>query len=161
MRLDTRGLCALLIVLLVALSSARVLDDYVDDYTDEAITNAALTYATARGINALVSMLQSSEVEAGVGIAKRSPFPIGFESSGAKELSPVSSGSSRSASSGSLGESNGSWPTDRIAGPPQPARTPVNTALITNLSEDSRFIVSPIQNEECSITPSESGSWPL
>lgn len=72
MRPDRRGLIAVLIVVLVALSSARVLDDYVDDYTSESITNAALTYATARGINALVSMLQSSEVEAGVGIVSGS-----------------------------------------------------------------------------------------
>jgi hypothetical protein len=65
-------LLALLVVLLVGLSSTRVLDDYVDDYTDEALTAAALTYATARGINALVSMLQSSEVEAGVGVVSGS-----------------------------------------------------------------------------------------
>ena len=43
-----------------------MLDEYVDDYTNNSIKNAALTYATARGINALVSVLQSSEVEAGV-----------------------------------------------------------------------------------------------
>jgi len=65
MRLDARALIALLIVVLVALSSTRVLDDYVDDYTSESIRNAALTYATARGINALVSVLQSSQVEVG------------------------------------------------------------------------------------------------
>jgi hypothetical protein len=56
----------------VALSSTRVLDDYVDRYTDESLRNAALTYATARGVNALVSMLQSSQVEAGVGIVSGS-----------------------------------------------------------------------------------------
>ena len=43
-----------------------MLDEYVDDYTNNSIKDAALTYATARGINALVSVLQSSEVEAGV-----------------------------------------------------------------------------------------------
>jgi ABC-type protease/lipase transport system fused ATPase/permease subunit len=66
MRLDVKALISVLIVVLVALSSTRVLDDYVDDYTNESIRNAALTYASARGINALVSVLQSTEVEAGV-----------------------------------------------------------------------------------------------
>jgi hypothetical protein len=66
MRLDVKALVSVLIVVLVALSSTRVLDDYVDDYTNESIRNAALTYASARGINALVSVLQSTEVEAGV-----------------------------------------------------------------------------------------------
>ena len=61
-----KTLIAIVIVVLVALSSARVLDDYVDNYTSEAITNAAITYASARGVNALVSMLQSTEIEAGV-----------------------------------------------------------------------------------------------
>ena len=67
MRLDAKVLVSVLVIVLVALSSTRVLDDYVDDYTDESLRNAAITYATARGLNALVSMLQSSEVEAGVG----------------------------------------------------------------------------------------------
>lgn len=66
MRFNSKALISIFIVLLVALSSTRVLDDYVDDYTTESITNAAITYATARGINALVSLLQSTEVEAGV-----------------------------------------------------------------------------------------------
>lgn len=72
MRLDLRALLSVLIVALVILSSTRVLDDYVDDYTTDSLTNAALTYATARGVNALVSMLQSSEVEAGVGFVSGS-----------------------------------------------------------------------------------------
>ena len=72
MRLDARALLATLVVVLVALSSTRVVDDYVDDYTSESIRNAALTYATARGINALVSVLQSSQIEAGVGIVSGS-----------------------------------------------------------------------------------------
>ena len=66
MRIDVKALVSVLIVVLVTLSSTRVLDDYVDDYTDESIRNAALTYASARGVNALVSVLQSTEVEAGV-----------------------------------------------------------------------------------------------
>ena len=66
MRPDVKTLVSVLIILLVSLSSTRVLDDYVDDYTDESIRNAALTYASARGVNALVSVLQRTEVEAGV-----------------------------------------------------------------------------------------------
>ena len=69
---NRKTFAAALIVLLVAVSSTRVLDDYVDDYTTGAITRAALTYATARGINALVSMLQSSNVEAGIGVVSGS-----------------------------------------------------------------------------------------
>jgi len=66
MRFDVKALVSVLIVVLVTLSSTRVLDDYADDYTNESIRNAALTYASARGINALVSVLQSTEIEAGV-----------------------------------------------------------------------------------------------
>ena len=61
-----------LVLAAMLLSSTRLLDDYVDDYTTDSIKNAALTYATARGINALVSMLQSSELEAGIGIVSGS-----------------------------------------------------------------------------------------
>ena len=70
--LNVRSIAAIFIVLMVTLSSTRVLDDYVDDYTTDSLKNAALTYATARGINALVSMMQSSEIEAGVGIVSGS-----------------------------------------------------------------------------------------
>ena len=66
MGISSKALISIFIVLMVGLSSTRVLDDYVDDYTNESIANAALTYASARGINALVSVLQSTEVEAGV-----------------------------------------------------------------------------------------------
>lgn len=67
-----RTIAAVFVIVMVALSSTRLLDDYVDDYTTESIKHAALTYATARGINALVSMVQSSEVEAGIGIVSGS-----------------------------------------------------------------------------------------
>jgi hypothetical protein len=70
--INSKTLISICIVLLVAVSSGRLLDDYVDEYTTTSIKNAALTYATARGINALVSMMQSSEVEAGVGIVSGS-----------------------------------------------------------------------------------------
>ena len=69
---SARALIAIFIVLMIALSSPRVRADYVDDYTDTAIRNAALTYATTRGLNAVVSMLQSSEIEAGVGVVSGS-----------------------------------------------------------------------------------------
>lgn len=72
MGVSGKALVAIFIVLMVALSSTRVLDDYVDEYTNASIKSAALTYATARGINALVSMMQSSEVEAGIGVVSGS-----------------------------------------------------------------------------------------
>ena len=72
MGVNSKALVAIFIVLMVGLSSTRVLDDYVDDYTTNSIKNAALTYATARGINALVSMMQSSEIEAGIGVVSGS-----------------------------------------------------------------------------------------
>ncbi len=72
MRISRKAIIAIFIVLLVGVSSSRLLDDYVDDYTNSSIRNAAFTYATARGINALVSMMQSSEVQAGVGIVSGS-----------------------------------------------------------------------------------------
>ncbi len=72
MGISSKALVCIVIVLMVGLSSTRLLDDYADDYTTNSIKNAALTYATARGINALVSMMQSSEVQAGVGIVSGS-----------------------------------------------------------------------------------------
>ncbi|MEM7564723.1 MAG: hypothetical protein AAF353_16985 [Pseudomonadota bacterium] len=64
MKFNLKNLLAVGIVMLVVLSSSRVLDDYSDQYTSDAIQNAAVTYATARGVNAIVSMMQSSTVEA-------------------------------------------------------------------------------------------------
>ena len=40
---NRKTVLSILIVLLVAVSSSRLLDDYVDDYTTTAIKNAALT----------------------------------------------------------------------------------------------------------------------
>lgn len=57
---------SILIILMVSLSSIKTLDSYVDTYTNQAIQTAAISYATARGINALVSMLQTATVEADV-----------------------------------------------------------------------------------------------
>ncbi len=72
MQARLRIVAAIFIVVAVAVSSTRVLDDYTDRYTTDAITAAALSYATARGINALVSMMQSSSVEAGIGVVSGS-----------------------------------------------------------------------------------------
>ncbi|MFT5220852.1 MAG: hypothetical protein ACI9LO_000816 [Planctomycetota bacterium] len=63
---------SLFIGLAILLSSTSLLDDYADRYTSESIKHAAITYATARGINALVSMMQSSNVSAGIGIVSGS-----------------------------------------------------------------------------------------
>ncbi len=57
---------SLLIAVVMAVISAsyfKWLDDYSSDYTDSAIKQAAISYATARGINALVSVLQTSTIE--------------------------------------------------------------------------------------------------
>ena len=64
MKSSSRHLFAVAILLLVLVSSSRLLDDYSDLYTSDAIQHAAITYATARGVNAIVSMMQSSTVEA-------------------------------------------------------------------------------------------------
>ncbi len=66
MQISRKTIIAIFIVLLVAVSSSRLLDNYADDYTNSSSKVAALTYAAARGINALVSVMQSSTVEAGV-----------------------------------------------------------------------------------------------
>jgi len=63
---------SLFIAALVLISSIKLLDNYVEDYTTASITDAAITYATARGLNALVSMMQSSSIEAGVGFVSGS-----------------------------------------------------------------------------------------
>ena len=54
-----------LVVLAIAVSYLRVIDAYSSAYHDQALKQAALTYAAARGINALVSMLQTSTIEGG------------------------------------------------------------------------------------------------
>jgi hypothetical protein len=72
MKTSIKTLIAFGIILLVLASSSRVLDDYSDRHTNDAIKNAAITYATARGINGIVSMVQSSSVEAGIGIVSSS-----------------------------------------------------------------------------------------
>ena len=65
-------LISLMIIFMILMSSIKIIDSYVDSYTTDAIQNAAISYATARGINALVSMLQTSTVEAEVFIVSGS-----------------------------------------------------------------------------------------
>lgn len=61
----------LVVTILIALSWLNVLDDYGDRYTTNALKQSAASYAVARGINAVVSVLQSTEVS--VGFASLSP----------------------------------------------------------------------------------------
>lgn len=58
----------LLIILLVTFSWVPTLDNYSDDYTDTSIIQAGAAYATARGINALISTLQTSTIQVGIGV---------------------------------------------------------------------------------------------
>lgn len=51
------------VLLSIGLSYLKVFDSYSTEYTDKAIKQAAISYASARGINALVSMLQTSTIE--------------------------------------------------------------------------------------------------
>lgn len=67
--LNKRNIISLIIGLLVLVSSLRVIDDFSYNYTTDAITSAAISYATARGINALVSMMQTTTLEAGIGVS--------------------------------------------------------------------------------------------
>ncbi len=52
-----------LLCLLPALAWSGWLEDFSADYVDHAFTAAGLIYATARGINALVSVLQGTELD--------------------------------------------------------------------------------------------------
>lgn len=56
----------LVVIFIIALSWVNILDDYGDDYTTKSLTHAAATYGIARGINAVVSVIQSTEVSIGV-----------------------------------------------------------------------------------------------
>lgn len=51
----------IIVALLVALSWSGFSNKYSKQYIDNSIKNTAIVYATARGINAIVSVLQSSE----------------------------------------------------------------------------------------------------
>ena len=51
------------VVAICIVSSMGLIDHYSHEYLDEALTTGAIVYATARGINAAVSMLQGTELE--------------------------------------------------------------------------------------------------
>ncbi len=65
---DRRKWLTAAIGLLTILSWAGSLDKYSDDYTNSAIIQAGSAYAVARGINATVSVLQTSTVSASAGV---------------------------------------------------------------------------------------------
>ncbi|MCP4341264.1 MAG: hypothetical protein GY799_20865 [Desulfobulbaceae bacterium] len=58
----------LMVILLVTFSWVPTLDNYSDEYTDASILQAGAAYATARGINALISTLQTSTIQVGLGV---------------------------------------------------------------------------------------------
>lgn len=65
-RFEGNVVISIAIILIVLASQFRVIDGYVESYTDESIKKGAIVFATARGINALVSMAQSTTVEVGL-----------------------------------------------------------------------------------------------
>jgi len=66
---NKKHLLTLAVVILVAFSWTSALDTYADRYTDGSILQAGTAYATARGINAMVSILQTSTVQVGIGFS--------------------------------------------------------------------------------------------
>jgi hypothetical protein len=62
---DKKAWATLIIVLLIGLSWLGNIDKHADRYTHESIIQAGTAYASARGINAIVSILQTSTVEVG------------------------------------------------------------------------------------------------
>lgn len=69
--MDRKKWMLIVVAVIVALSWLNFLDEYGDKYTTKALTQAAATYGIARGINAIVSVLQSTEIS--IGIASVSP----------------------------------------------------------------------------------------
>lgn len=69
--MKNKNLLLLIVIAIVVLSWLNVLDEYGDEYTTKSLTHAAATYGVARGINAIVSVIQSTEVS--IGVASISP----------------------------------------------------------------------------------------
>lgn len=67
-------LLPIVIAIVIIISSFGVLDEYSGNYTDDSITQAGISYAIARGINGIVSVLQTSTVHAGVGLSGSMAF---------------------------------------------------------------------------------------
>lgn len=59
----------LIIAIVIAASWFGALDRYSDKYTDDSIIEAGTSYAIARGINGIVSILQTSTIQAGFGVS--------------------------------------------------------------------------------------------
>jgi hypothetical protein len=59
----------IVIAIVMAISWVGVLEEYSDNYTNDSIREAGVTYAIARGINGIVSVLQTGTVQAGVGVS--------------------------------------------------------------------------------------------
>jgi len=57
-----RWLTIIGVSLLVALSWLDLLDNFSDGYTEQSLTQAAATFALARGLNGAISVLQSTEI---------------------------------------------------------------------------------------------------
>ena len=72
--MNNQKLMIMVVAILMALSWLNVVDDYGDRYTTNALKQSAASYAVARGINAVVSVLQSTEVS--VGFASLSPGEV-------------------------------------------------------------------------------------
>jgi hypothetical protein len=60
-----------IVIIIIAVSWLDFLDKYGETYTTKSLTHAAATYGVARGMNAIVSVLQSTEVS--IGVASISP----------------------------------------------------------------------------------------
>jgi len=69
--MNNQRLMVTVVLVLMSISWLNFLDDYGDRYTTNALKQSAASYAVARGINAVVSVLQSTEVS--VGFASISP----------------------------------------------------------------------------------------
>lgn len=61
-------LATLVVLFLIMFSWIGDLDKYSDEYTSNAIVEAGSAYAVARGINAVVSILQTSTINVGMGV---------------------------------------------------------------------------------------------
>ena len=61
--MNKNWLLTLGIVAICLVSGLGLIDDYSQAYLDEALSTGAIVYATARGINAAVSILQGTELE--------------------------------------------------------------------------------------------------
>lgn len=69
--MKNRNTFLIVVILITTLSWFHFMDNYGDDYTTKSLTHAAATYGIARGINAVVSVIQSTQIS--IGVASISP----------------------------------------------------------------------------------------